>query len=104
MTSSALHQSNAMRTVEKFQGILNAHLQNIQHHINNALVKKMFAIKNLSTNLTAVSPLAVLDRGYAIVTDASGKALTSSDHIKVGDTIYARLAKGKIISNVTKKE
>ena len=104
MTSSALHQSNAMRTVEKFQGILNAHLQNIQHHINNALVKKMFAIKNLSTNLTAVSPLAVLDRGYAIVMDASGKALTSSDHIKVGDTIYARLAKGKIISNVTKKE
>ncbi len=51
-----------------------------------------------------MSPLAVLDRGYAIVMDASGKALTSSDHIKVGDTIYARLAKGKIISNVTKKE
>ena len=104
ITSSVLHQSNAMRTVEKFQGILNTHLQNIQHHISNALVKKMFVIKNLSTNLSAVSPLAVLDRGYAIVMNASGKALTSSDHIKVGDTIHARLAKGKIISNVTKKE
>ena len=64
----------------------------------------MFAVKNLSTNLSAVSPLAVLDRGYAIVMDDAGKALTSSGNIKVGDTIHTRLANGKIISNVTKKE
>ncbi|MDC1475748.1 exodeoxyribonuclease VII large subunit [Gammaproteobacteria bacterium] len=104
ISSATLHQSNAMRIIEKFQVILNTYLQNIQHHVNNALIKKMFAVKNLSTNLSAVSPLAVLDRGYAIVMDDAGKALTSSGNIKVGDTIHTRLANGKIISNVTKKE
>ena len=63
-----------------------------------------FVLKNLSTNLNAVSPLAVLDRGYAIVMDDSGKALTSSSNIKLGETIHTRLANGNLTSNVTKKK
>ena len=65
---------------------------------------KGYKLTNLETNLGAVSPLAVLDRGYAIVMDDSGKALTSSSNIKVGDTIQTRLATGHLISNVTKKK
>ena len=60
--------------------------QSMQFQIKNALAQKKFVLKNLSTNLNAVSPLAVLDRGYAIVMDDSGKALTSSSNIKVGQT------------------
>jgi len=104
IASNLLYQSNAMRVIEKYQGMISSKMQSIQHQIKSALIKKGYALKNLKTNLGAVSPLAVLDRGYAIVMDSSGKALTSSANIKVGDTIQARLATGHLTSDVTKKK
>lgn len=51
--------------------------------------------------LDAVSPLATLDRGYAIVTDAdSGKALLHARNVKPGDDIRARLADGELIATI----
>ncbi|MCK5324832.1 MAG: exodeoxyribonuclease VII large subunit [Woeseiaceae bacterium] len=51
--------------------------------------------------LDAVSPLATLDRGYAIVTDAStGKALLRAKDVKQGDDIRARLAEGALVATI----
>jgi exodeoxyribonuclease VII large subunit len=104
IASASLNQSNALRMVMKYQTLVNEHIQSMHFQIKNALVQKKFVLKNLSTNLNAVSPLAVLDRGYAIVVDDSGKALTSSSNINVGETIHTRLANGNLTSNVTKKK
>tara|TARA_B100000497_G_scaffold125447_1_gene161949 strand:+ start:2087 stop:3472 length:1386 start_codon:yes stop_codon:yes gene_type:complete len=104
IASNSLNQSNALRMVMKYQTLVNEHIQSMQYQIKNTLVQKKYVLKNLSTNLNAVSPLAVLDRGYAIVMDDSGKALTSSSNIKVGETIHTRLANGNLTSNVTKKK
>jgi exodeoxyribonuclease VII large subunit len=46
-------------------------------------------------NLNALSPLAILDRGYSI-TNFQDKALTQSERITVGDSIKIRLAKGQL--------
>ena len=46
-------------------------------------------------NLNAVSPLAILDRGYSIA-NFQGKALTQSDLLMKGDSIEIRLAKGQL--------
>ena len=51
-----------------------------------------------------MSPLAVLNRGYAIVMNEEGRALKSSKDVKLGDTINTRLADGGFISNVSKKD
>ncbi len=52
--------------------------------------------------LDAVSPLATLDRGYAIVTDAAtGKALTRAAEVKEGNDIRARLAHGELLARIT---
>jgi exodeoxyribonuclease VII large subunit len=50
--------------------------------------------------LRTVSPLATLDRGYAIVTDASGRVLVDSSKTSKGAQIQARLAKGSIAAVV----
>lgn len=53
--------------------------------------------------LQAVSPLATLERGYAIVTDAaSGKALTDASAVAAGSEIEAQLARGRIAAIVSK--
>jgi len=52
--------------------------------------------------LHSVSPLATLDRGYAIVEDASsGKVLLKASDAAPGDSIRARLAEGELIATVT---
>jgi exodeoxyribonuclease VII large subunit len=51
--------------------------------------------------LHSVSPLATLDRGYAIVEDAStGKVLLKASDTTPGDDIRARLAEGELIATV----
>lgn len=56
----------------------------------------------LGRALHSVSPLATLDRGYAIVLDADGKAMTDAATVRSGDEVRARLAKGELIAKVTK--
>ena len=51
--------------------------------------------------LHAVSPLATLDRGYAIVTDGAGHVLQDVAAIAVGERIGARLARGTVEAQVT---
>ena len=52
--------------------------------------------------LSAMSPLATLARGYAIVTDAaSGKLVTRAADVAAGTAIEARLANGSLAATVT---
>ena len=61
-------------------------------------------LASINSNLKAISPLAVLDRGYAIVMNKNGQALKSSKDLKVGDVVTTRLAEGGFSSNVSKKD
>ena len=55
--------------------------------------------------LQAVSPLATLDRGYAIVEDAeSGNVLMNAGNATVGGDIRARLANGELTATVKSKK
>ncbi len=49
--------------------------------------------------LTALSPLGVLDRGYSIVSGPSG-VLRTVDAVAVGERISVRLARGQIVARV----
>lgn len=50
--------------------------------------------------LDAISPLATLQRGYAIVTDAAGHVITDAGSISAGMEVHARLAAGRIRARV----
>ena len=60
--------------------------------------------ERLQTALETLSPLAILERGYALVFDSQGKLLKDVRSVKVGDEISARLAHGEIQAAVTKKQ
>lgn len=55
-----------------------------------------------SGRLDAVSPLATLERGYAIVQDAAGRVVRSAGAVAAGDEITARVADGIVSATVTK--
>ena len=52
--------------------------------------------------LQALSPVAVLERGYALVFDPSGHLLKDAAQVNAGDEISARLARGKLDAVVKK--
>ena len=56
----------------------------------------------LVAHLTQLSPLKILDRGYAIVTNDAGNIVKDPDEAPVGSEIQVRLAKGKIAAEVTR--
>lgn len=50
--------------------------------------------------LNAVSPLATLQRGYAIVTDAEGTVVTDATSVNNGDVIQTRLSRGTLQARI----
>lgn len=53
-----------------------------------------------AASLDALSPLAVLQRGYAIAQDEAGKPLRDAASVQAGDQVAVRLAKGKLNTRV----
>src|SRR5579862_6128843 len=62
----------------------------------NVFLQHRVRLERYDTALQSLSPLAILDRGYALVFDSSGKLVKSADAVSVGDEISARLARGEI--------
>ncbi len=54
----------------------------------------------LARQLTAMSPLAVLSRGYALVYDESGALLRTTEHLQEGQTTTTRFAHGRLRSRI----
>src|SRR5467141_2611510 len=60
--------------------------------------------ERLTLQLQERSPLKVLERGYAIATDAAGKVLRDANQLQIGDSVTLQLHRGRLISEVKKKE
>jgi exodeoxyribonuclease VII large subunit len=55
-------------------------------------------------SLDALSPLAVLKRGYALAQDAEGRFLSDARQVAVGDAVHLRLAQGALVCRVEEQE
>ena len=80
-----------------------SHVQHLTHQLSQKMALKITESKQnfmqqLAT-LNAVSPLATLDRGYAIATSQK-TVLMNSVQVKVGERIDVRLAKGALVCEV----
>lgn len=71
--------------------------------MRNVLLQHRVRSERLQTALESLSPLAILDRGYALIFDPEGKVLKDASRVEVGDAISVRLARGQIEASVTKK-
>ncbi|HKO62295.1 MAG TPA: exodeoxyribonuclease VII large subunit [Pyrinomonadaceae bacterium] len=57
-----------------------------------------------AASLDALSPLAVLQRGYAIALGQDGRLLRDTAKVSVGDAVKVKLAKGSLTAEVTDTE
>ncbi|MFH0899255.1 MAG: exodeoxyribonuclease VII large subunit [Pseudomonadota bacterium] len=64
--------------------------------MSRALEQRRQRLENAGARLDALSPLRVLDRGYAIARTISGHVVTSAAAVTPGDPLAVRLANGEI--------
>ncbi|MEC7974762.1 MAG: exodeoxyribonuclease VII large subunit, partial [Pseudomonadota bacterium] len=65
------------------------------------LDQKQAKLANLARMLEGVSPLPTLARGYAIISNTTGRVIENTKGVAVGDQVTAQLAKGAITASVT---
>jgi exodeoxyribonuclease VII large subunit len=74
--------------------------QRLSRTWRHALDSRREKLLPLVRTLNAVSPLATLERGYAIVSVEGGTILRNAAHAKPGTIIEARLAQGRVRAKV----
>ncbi len=72
----------------------------LDRSVERALQSSAIAVNALSARLQSLSPLAVLDRGYALVLAADGSLVRSATRLSPGETVTTRLADGAFTSRV----
>lgn len=80
--------------------------QHWHKQMETAMVQRLHQSANrlahLGQMLDSLSPLGTLQRGYAMVTDGSGKVVRDASEVSVGDELDARLARGRLAVTVNK--
>jgi len=81
---------------------LDAKVASMAAAARSLLLHRRARFERLTSQMEALSPVAILERGYALVFDASGKLVKDSAQVKSGEDVSARLARGKIVATVKK--
>jgi exodeoxyribonuclease VII large subunit len=79
---------------------LDARVAAIAAAARDVLLRRRARLERLTSQMEALSPVAILERGYALVFDASGKLVKDAARVKVGEEIRARVARGEIEATV----
>ena len=72
----------------------------IDRSLERTLHRATARLSALEGRLHSLSPLAVLQRGYALVLDAEGTVVRSAAQVAAGDKVVTRLSDGAFISRV----
>jgi exodeoxyribonuclease VII large subunit len=102
--SSAVRHYDARRRLAAVRQGLEAHVANLAAAIRRRLLESGGALDRRAASLEALSPVAILNRGYALVFDAKGRLVKDAARLEAGDELSARLARGRVRARVTASE
>lgn len=80
---------------------LSQYQQRMKRALSHNFSSQQSKLDSISQHLNAVSPLATLDRGFAIVRDQQQAIIRDSDAAQTGDEISIQLKSGKLRATVT---
>src|SRR5262249_23038892 len=102
--SAAVRHYDARRVLGGIRQCLTSQTAAVSSAMRTALLRQRSRFDQLQRQLEALSPVSILERGYALVFDSSGKLIKNADQAKAGDQISARLSKGRLTARVEKSE
>jgi exodeoxyribonuclease VII large subunit len=102
--SAAVRHYDVRRVLGSMKKDLESQSAALVGALRNLMLERTVRLERMDTALHALSPVAILERGYALVFDSSGKLLKDAAKAKIGDEISARLAKGTVVATVKRKK
>lgn len=85
-----------------FKDELSLRVDDVRCAMSDAISAKRSSMALCAGKLEALSPLAVLSRGYSVV-QSGGRSLTDADQVAIGDEIGIRLSRGSITARIVDK-
>ena len=79
---------------------LDASTSRMRSAVEKFAMRRRGRLEQLRARIEEMSPLKILERGYAVVFDAAGTVVRAADQVGSGDAIRARLARGEIRAKV----
>ncbi len=101
--SAAVRHYDARRVLAAMGRDIASRTIAITSAMQTLLLRRRSRLEQLEHQLKALSPVAILERGYALVFDSSGKLLKNAAQVSIGEEISARLARGSLTAKVEKK-
>jgi exodeoxyribonuclease VII large subunit len=95
---------DARRRLAAVRQSLESQVANLAAATRTRLLESRGALDRRTASLEALSPVAILNRGYALVFDAKGRLVKDASRLKAGDEVSARLARGRVRARVTGTE
>jgi exodeoxyribonuclease VII large subunit len=102
--SAAIRHYDARRRLASVRQQLDAQTANLTATMRARLLAGRSTIDRQRASLEALSPVAILNRGYALVFDANNQLVKDAAQLKTGEEISARLARGQVRARVTATE
>jgi exodeoxyribonuclease VII large subunit len=90
--------------LEKPQRFIDDSLQHLDIGLRRIVDDASLTIEKLHSSLTALSPQSTLDRGYAVVQDATGHVISSANDLREDDVIGITLKSGSVTASVTQSQ
>jgi len=100
VAAAAVRHYDVRRMLAGIRRELDSRVAGLAAAARTVLLQQRGRLNQLAGQIEALSPLAILDRGYALVFDSSGVLLKDAARVKAGDEISARLAKGSVTATV----
>jgi len=102
--SAAVRHYDLRRVLAGMRGALQAGTAAMAAAMRNQLLQSKVRLERIGRALEMLSPLAILDRGYALVFDEAGQLVKDAGKVKAGEEISARVARGEIRATVKKSD
>ena len=100
LQSSKLLRQSPVQNLQESKHKLSDLSKSLTFLISQISKEKQSSLLALTSTLEAVSPLAVLNRGYSILTTKKGEVVTSEKEVEKGEELTAKLKEGEIRTKV----
>lgn len=102
--AAAVRHYDVRRRLAAMRQHLGAKIAGLSAVVQARLQQSRAALDRRTASLEALSPVAILNRGYALVFDAKGRLVKDAARLQAGDEVSARLARGRIRARVSATE
>ena len=100
IASARVRHFDFRRSLAMTRTKLDAGTATLHRAMQARLARHRARMEQLSAQLDALSPVKILDRGYALVFDAEGKLVKDATQLSPGDRISARVSRGTLSAEV----